>query len=115
MRVLRNLVLLGLLVSSPAFALRPPVRTECLAHAADEIVVARLLSSDDAPVYSDQAGPIYLGRFSRLGWFKGFDGARGGDRFELPWRKGVPEHPRFKNNAVYLIYLKHSEIGPHVL
>lgn len=113
--MVRVVALLTFLFSFPTLAARPPVGTDCLAHAADEIVVARFLGSKSDAIYADKYGDLYLGKFARLGSFKGFDSGQGGGEFELLWRKGVSEQPAFKVNAVYLIYLSQSDIGSYVL
>ncbi|WP_162258731.1 hypothetical protein [Lysobacter sp. Root983] len=77
--------------------------------------MARFLGSEDDAIYADKFSDLYLGKFARLGSFKGGDGEQGGDEFELLWRKGVSEQPVFKVNSVYLIYLGQSDIGPYVL
>jgi hypothetical protein len=100
-----------------ARAMRPSYSKACMIAQSDYIVVATIADISDEPVLRDPFGAIHAVRLEVIESIRGhpIDQSEGLPDLVIAARYGVPEEALLEDGKTYVLFLKNSDAGLHVL
>lgn len=101
----------------PASAMRPALSGACLSEQSNLVLVGKVRSVSKNPALSDEFGSIHIAMINVLAEIKGevLIGGKKSDVIFLTTRPDLSEDARLKVGEAYVLYIKHSESGPHIV